>query len=156
MTIPAGVAEGMQVTVRGEGHAAARGGVNGDLLVVIEELPHDKLKRKDNNLYYSHIISVTDAILGTSIVVPCLDGNYKLNLEPGTQSGTELKLRGKGLPSVNGYGRGDLYVNVLVWIPRKLSRSERESIEALSGSESVKPNLSKDDKIIFDRIKKKF
>jgi len=154
--IPAGVEAGMQLTVRGEGHAAPRNGVNGDLLVVIEEVEHAALKRDGNNLFYSQIISVTDAILGTEISVPCVDGTCKVKLDPGTQSGTVMKLRGKGLPSVNGYGTGDLYVKIMVWIPRKLSRSEREQIEALSQSDSVKPNLSREDKQLFDKEKNIF
>ena len=96
----------MQVTVRGEGHSAMRGGTNGDLLVVIKEETHSNLRRDGNNLFYTRIISVMDAMLGCELSVPCLDGSYKVKLDPGTQSGTVIKLRGKGLPSVQGYGRG--------------------------------------------------
>ena len=155
--IPAGVEDGMQVTVRGEGHAAKNNGINGDLLVIIEQVEHAQLKRDGNNLFYTHIISVTDAILGCEITVPCIGGSEKLKLDPGTQSGTIHRLRGKGLPSVNGYGsKGDLYVKILVWIPRKLSRSEKESIENLSRSDSFTPNPSRDDKAIFDKEKNIF
>lgn len=156
VNIPAGVEAGMQLTVRGEGHAAQRGGVNGDLLVVIEEIEHPDLKRDGNNLFYSQVISVTDAMLGSEISIPCLDGSYKIKVEPGTQSGTVVKLRGKGLPSVNGYGRGDLYVKILVWIPHKLSKSEKEAIEAIRSSESFKPSLTRDDKQLFDKEKNIF
>ena len=154
--IPAGVEAGMQLTVRGEGHSAPHNGVNGDLLVVIKEVDHPQLKREGDNLFYSQIISVMDAMLGCEITVPCIDGSYKVKIDAGTQSGTVLKLRGKGLPSVNGYGKGDLYVKILVWIPRKLSRAEKEKMESMRQSDSFKPDLSRDDKALFDKEKKIF
>lgn len=149
--IPAGVEDGMQLTLRGEGHAAAHGGVNGDLLVIVEEQPHAQLKREGQNLFYTRVISVADAMLGCEIQIPALDGPQRLKLEPGTQSGTVERLRGKGLPSVNGYGssRGDLYVKILVWIPRKLSRSEREAIEKLR--DAFRPDPNRDDKTLFEK-----
>ena len=149
--IPAGVEDGMQLTLRGEGHAAAHGGINGDLLVIVEEQPHAQLKREGQNLFYTRVISVADAMLGCEIQVPALDGPQRLKLEPGTQSGTVERLRGKGLPSVNGYGssRGDLYVKILVWIPRKLSRSEREAIEKLR--DAFRPDPNRDDKTLFEK-----
>ena len=149
--IPAGVENGMQITVRGEGHAAPRGGMNGDLLIVVEEQAHSQFKREGENLFYTRVISVTDAILGCELAIPCLDGPYKLKLDPGTQSGTVQRLRGKGLPSVNGYGRGDLYVKILVWIPRKLRGADREAIEKLAASSAVKPDPSRDDKNLFEK-----
>lgn len=151
--IPAGVEEGMQLTMRGEGHGAPRGGQNGDLLIVIHEEAHPNLRRDGNHLFYTHILPVTDALLGCEISVPCLDGSYKVKLDPGTQSGTVIKLRGKGLPAVQGYGRGngDLYVKILVWMPHKLSKSEKEAIEKLRGSASFKPDLTRDDKTIFEK-----
>ena len=156
--IPAGVEEGMQVTVRGEGHSAMHGGTNGDLLVVIKEETHSNLRRDGNNLFYTRIISVMDAMLGCEISVPCLDGSYKVKLDPGTQSGTVIKLRGKGLPSVQGYGRGtgDLYVKILVWIPRKLSRSEKDMLESIRNNTTFTPDLNRDDKAIFDKEKNIF
>ena len=156
--IPAGVENGMQLTVRGEGHAAPRGGVNGDLLVVIEEIENPDIKREGVNLFYSKIISVTDAMLGTEISVPCLDGGYKVKVEPGTQSGTVLKLKGKGLPSVSGYGsgRGDMYVKILVWIPRKLSRSEKEMFQSIRNNSSFTPDLNRDDRNLFEKEKNIF
>ena len=128
--IPAGVEDGMQLTIKGEGHAAPHNGINGDLLVIIEEIGHSSLKREGKNLFYSTIISVTDAILGTEITVPFLDGSYKVKVDAGTQSGTVMKLRGKGLPAVSGYGSGtgDLYVKILVWIPKKLSSDEKNAL----------------------------
>ena len=149
--IPAGVENGMQISVRGEGHSAPRGGVNGDLLIVVEEQPHSQLKRDGENLFYTRVISVTDAILGCEISVPCLDGPYKLKLESGTQSGTVQRLRGKGLPSVNSYGRGDLYVKILVWIPRRLRGSDKEAVEKLAASPAVKPDPSREDKSVFEK-----
>lgn len=156
--IPAGVEDGMQITVHGQGHAAAQGGENGDLLVVIEERAHPQFKRDGDNLFYTRVISVTDAILGCDVTVPCLDGPFNMKLESGTQSGTVLKLRGKGLPSVNGFGlgKGDLYVKIIVWIPRKLSRSEKDSLETLRNSDTVKPNPTRDDKALFEKESKYF
>ena len=155
--VPAGVEDGMQLTLRGEGHSAPNGGVNGDLFVVVEELPHNQLKREGNNLFYTRVISVVDAILGCEIQVPALDGPQRLKLDPGTQSGTVERLRGKGLPGVNGYGlgsRGDLYVKILVWIPRKLGRSEREAIEKMR--DSVRPDPNREDKALFEKESKYF
>ncbi|MBR0246703.1 MAG: molecular chaperone DnaJ [Bacteroidales bacterium] len=156
--IPAGVENGMQITIRGEGHAAPHGGVNGDLLVVINEVQHPQLQRDGNNLFFTRVISVMDAMLGCEVSIPCLDGSYKVKVEPGTQSGTVVKLRGKGLPSVQGYGRGtgDLYVKFLVWVPRKLSRSEKEALEQMRSSNSFTPDLSREDKATFDKVKNIF
>ncbi|MBR6306613.1 MAG: molecular chaperone DnaJ [Bacteroidales bacterium] len=156
VTIPAGVEDGMQITVRGEGHSAPHGGQNGDLLVVINEIAHPQLQRDGNNLFYTRIISVLDAMLGCEISVPCLDGSYKVKVEPGTQSGTVVKLRGKGLPSVQGYGRGgtgDMYVKFQVWVPHKLSRSEKDALESMRGSSSFTPDLTREDKATFDKVK---
>ncbi|MBQ2965578.1 MAG: molecular chaperone DnaJ [Bacteroidales bacterium] len=155
--IPAGVEAGMQLTLQGEGHAAKNNGINGDLLVVIEEHEHANLKREGNNLYYTKVISVVDAILGAEVSIPCLDGDYKIKVDAGTQSGEVVRLRGRGLPSVNGYGgTGDLYVKIAVWIPKKLSKEEKEIIESLRNKESFKPNPSKEDKSFFDKIKDLF
>ena len=155
--IPAGVESGMQLTVQGEGHAAKNNGINGDLLVVIEEHEHANLKREGNNLYYTKVISVVDAMLGAEVSIPCLDGDYKIKVDAGTQSGEVVRLRGRGLPSVNGYGgTGDLYVKIAVWIPKKLSKEEKEIIESLRNKESFKPNPSKEDKSFFDKIKDLF
>lgn len=154
--VPAGVEDGMQLTVRGEGHGAARGGVPGDLLVIIEEQPHPQLKRQGNDLFYTRVISTPDAILGTEIQIPTLDGAQKLKIDSGTQSGTVVRLRGKGLPDVNGYGKGDLYVKILVWIPRKLSRSEKEAFENMRSNSSFKPDPNRDDRELFEKESKYF
>ena len=155
--IPAGVEAGMQLTIKGEGHAAKNNGINGDLLVVIEEQEHPNLKREGNNLYYTKIISIPDAILGAEVEIPCLDGNYKVKVEPGTQSGSVVRLRGKGLPTVNGYGgTGDLYVKFAVWVPKKLEKADKDIIESLRKKSSFEPNPTKEDKSFFDRLKDLF
>ena len=155
--IPAGVEAGMQLTIQGEGHAAKNNGINGDLLVVIEEQEHPNLKREGNNLYYTKIISLPDAILGAEVEVPSLDGPYKIKVDAGTQSGTVIRLRNKGLPTVNGYGgTGDMYVKIAVWIPKKLEKDEKALVESLRGKESFKPNPTKEDRNFFDKLKDLF
>ena len=155
--IPAGVEAGMQLTLQGQGHAAKNNGINGDLLVVIEEVEHKDLKREGNNLFYTKIISLPEAILGGDVEIPGIDGTYKIKIDPGTQSGTVVKLKGRGLPTVNGYGgTGDLYVKLAVWIPRKLEKEDKAVIESLRGKESFKPNPTKEDKGFFDRLKDLF
>ncbi len=158
VNIPAGVEDGMILNERGQGHAGLHGGGNGDLQIVVQEEPHANLLRDGKNLFYSTVISVMDAMLGCEVAVPCLDGNYKVKVEAGTQSGTVVKLRGKGLPAVQGYGSGtgDLYVKILIWIPRKLSRSEKEMFESIRQNSSFTPDPSRDDKALFDKEKKIF
>ena len=156
VNIPAGVENGMQIPLRGEGDAGVNGGPNGDLFVVVRELPHNNLRRDGENLFYTRVIRVTDAILGTEISVPCLDGPQKLKLPAGTQPGTVERLRGKGLPSVRGYGKGDLYVKILVWIPHKLKREEKNAIEEMRDSDSFRPNPTRDDREIIENEMKFF
>ena len=152
--IPAGVEAGMQLTIQGEGHAAKNNGINGDLLVVIEEQEHANFKREGNNLYYTKVVSLPDAILGAEVEIPCLDGPRKIKIEAGTQSGTVVRLANKGLPTVNGYGgTGDLYVKIAVWIPKKLDREDKAIIESLREKESFKPNPTKEDKSFFEKLK---
>ena len=154
--IPAGVEAGMQMTVQGEGHAAKNNGINGDLLVVIEEQEHPDFRREGSNLLYTKVISVVDAMLGCEVEIPCLDGKQKIKVEPGTQSGTVTRLRGKGLPSVNSYGTGDLYVKIAVWIPKKLTKEEKALFESMRHNESFKPNPTKEDKSFFEKLKELF
>ena len=154
--IPAGVEAGMQMTVQGEGHAAKNNGINGDLLVVIEEQEHPDFRREGSNLLYTKVISVVDAMLGCEVDIPCLDGKQKIKVEPGTQSGTVTRLRGKGLPSVNSYGTGDLYVKIAVWIPKKLTKEEKALFESMRHNESFKPNPTKEDKSFFEKLKDLF
>jgi molecular chaperone DnaJ len=154
--IPAGVAQGMQLTIQGKGNAAKRGGINGDLLVVIEEEVHPELQRDGNDLIYSLFISVPDAIIGTDAEIPSVDGKLRIKVEPGTQSGKILRLRGKGLPDVNGYGNGDLLVYIQVWTPKKIDKNEKELLEKLKSSPNFKPNPEKEDRNFFDRMRKIF
>lgn len=156
INIPAGVGKGMQMTVSGKGNAPRRGGVNGDLLVVIEEEDHPELIREGNDLIYNLFISIPDAITGIQVEVPTIDNNVKIKIEPGTQSGKILRLRGKGLPEVNGYGRGDLLVNVNVWVPKALTKEELKIIEKFKESSSFVPNPDKNDKTLFERMKSYF
>ncbi len=153
INIPAGVAKGMQMTVSGKGNAPRRGGINGDLLVVIDEEEHPELIREGKDLIYNLFISIPDAVLGAHVEVPTIENNVKIKIEPGTQPGKILRLRGKGLPEVNGYGRGDLLVNVNVWIPKSLSREESRIIEKLKESGSFTPRPDKDDKGFFERMR---
>jgi molecular chaperone DnaJ len=121
INVPAGVAEGMQMTVQGKGNAARRGGVNGDLIVIFAEEQHPELARDGNDLYYSLYVNFAEASLGATVEIPTLDGKVKIKIDAGTQPGKLLRLKGKGLPEVNSYGRGDLLVHVNVWIPKDLS-----------------------------------
>jgi len=156
INIPAGVGKGMQMTVSGKGNSPRRGGIDGDLLVVIDEEEHDELIREGNDLIYNLFISVPDAITGTNVEVPTVEGQVKIKIEPGTQPGKILRLRGKGLPEVNGYGRGDLLVNVNVWIPKNLSKEEMKIIDKFRESESFVPKPDKDDKGFFERMRNYF
>ncbi len=153
INIPAGVGKGMQMTVSGKGNAPRRGGMNGDLLVVIDEEEHSELIREGNDLIYNLFISIPDAVLGTQVEVPTVDANVKIKIEPGTQPGKILRLRGKGLPEVNGYGKGDLLVNVNVWIPRNLNREELKVFEKFRESSNFTPDPDKDDKGFFERMR---
>ena len=154
LKIPAGVAEGMQLSVSGKGNAAPRGGIPGDLIVMIEEKKDDTgLVRDGNNLLYDLFISFSDAALGTTTEVPTVDGKAKIKIPAGTQSGKILRLKGKGFPDVNGYGRGDLLVNVHVWVPKHLSKQEKEMLEKLKHSDNFKPDPSSHDKSYFDRMR---
>lgn len=154
--IPAGVAEGMQLSISGKGNAAARGGIPGDLLIVIEEAEHAHLKRDGDNLYYEQYINFADAALGTSVEVPTLDGKAKIKIEAGTHAGKVLRLKGKGLPSLNGYGKGDILVTVNIWTPQTLSSEEKKMLEKLRDSENFKPSPTNGEKSFFDRMKEYF
>lgn len=150
--IPAGVAEGMQLSVSGKGNAARRGGMPGDLLVIIEEEKHPELIRDGNDLIFNLSVSIPDAILGAPIEIPTIDGKVKIKIEPGTQPGKILRLRGKGLPEVNSYNRGDLLVAINVWIPKTLSKDEKAFIEKMAKSSSFTPD-PKDQSNFFDRMR---
>ena len=151
LNIPAGVGEGMQLSMSGKGNAARRGGINGDLLVVIEEERHPELIRDENDLVYNLLLTIPQAALGDSVEVPTVDGRVKVKIEPGTQPGKVLRLRNKGLPSVNSYGTGDLLINISVYIPEKLTETEKSKIKELGGAENFQPSPS-----IKNRIFNKF
>ena len=152
INIPAGVMDGMQLSMSGKGNAARRGGVNGDLLIVIEEEQDKELIRDENDLIYNLLLSVPQAALGDMVEVPTLEGHAKVRIDPGTQPGKVLRLRGKGLPSVNGYGTGDLLVNVGVYIPEALSSDEKAAIRQLQSSHNFQPSQSIRKKI-FNKFK---
>ena len=153
--IPAGVAEGMQLSVNGKGNAGKHNGVPGDLLVVIEEESHPDLIRDENDLIYNLLLSVPTAALGGTVEIPTIDSKVKVKIEPGTQPGKVLRLGGKGLPNVNSYGysngTGDLLVNVSVYIPETLNKDEKQALEKMQESDNFKPNTS-----IKEKIFKKF
>ena len=152
INIPAGVGEGMQLSLSGKGNAARRGGVNGDLIVLIEEEEHPELVRDGNDLLYNVFIGYPEAVLGETVEIPTIEGKVKVKIEAGTQPGKILRLRGKGLPDVNGYGKGDLLAKVNVWIPKNLSKDERKLVEKMKEAEGFKPG-SGDKKSIFSKMK---
>lgn len=154
--IPAGVEEGMQLSIRGKGNEGPMNGVPGDLLVVIEEVKHEHLERDGQNLHYQLFLNFADAALGTSIEVPTVEGKAKIKISPGTQSGKVLRLKGKGLPSVNAYGIGDILVHVNVWTPAQVSKEEKELLEKLRNSDNFRPQPDKNEKSFFSRMKEYF
>lgn len=152
--IPAGVGEGMQLSMSSKGNAAARGGIAGDLLIQIEEIKHAELIRDGNNLLFNQYISIPDAALGTTVEIPGVDGNVKLKIEAGTQGGKVIRLKGKGLPSVNSYeGKGDLLVTIHVWTPKTLSKEERSLLEKLAKAPNFQPNPTEKEKGFFSKMK---
>ncbi len=153
INIPAGVGEGMQMTVTGKGNAARRGGINGDLLVVITEEEHPELIRDGNNLIYNLFLSFPEITLGTTAEIPTVDSRVKVKIDPGTQPEKILRLRGKGLPDVNGYGKGDLLVRIHVWIPKKLNSEERKILEKLLTSPGFKALPSSSEKSFFEKMR---
>lgn len=156
INIPAGVAEGMTLNVAGKGNAGPFGGVPGDLLVQIEEEEHTELKREGNNLYFDLYVNFADAALGCTAEIPLVKGKAQIKLEPGTQSGKILRLKGKGIPEVNAYGTGDLLINVNVWTPMKLNEEEKKWMEKLRTSPNFQPTPSGKDKSFFQKVKEMF
>lgn len=156
LNIPPGVAEGMQLAVSGKGNAPKMGGVNGDLLVVIEEEEHPELMRDGNDLIYNLYLSFPDAALGETVEIPTIENRVKIKIESGTQPGKILRLKGKGLPDVNGYGKGDLLVNINVWIPKNLNKDEKKVIEKFKESVSFKPEAERGDQGFFERMRNYF
>ena len=143
----------MQLTMSGKGNSAERGGIPGDLLIVIEEEKHPFLQRDGNNLLFDLYVNFIDAVLGSSMDIPTLDGKAKIKIDPGTQGGKVLRLKGKGLPSLNNYGRGDILVNINVWTPQHVSSEEKKILEQLHHSPNFKPNPGKGDKSFYERMK---
>lgn len=156
LKIPGGVADGMQLAVSGKGNMPPGGGIPGDLLVVIEEVPHDTLVREGNNVLYELYISFSDAALGSPVEVPTITGKAKINIKAGTQSGSILRLRGKGIKDINGYGTGDLLVHVNVWVPKGLSKQEAKILEDLKSSDNFKPHPGKKERNFFDKMREFF
>ena len=152
LNIPAGVADGMQLSLSGKGNAARRGGVNGDLIVLIEEEEHPDLIRDGNDLLYNVFVSFPEAVLGETVEIPTIEGKAKVKIEPGTQPGKILRLRGKGLPDINGYGKGDLLVKVSVWIPKTLSKDDKKKKKKMKESEGFRPGGS-EKKSSFSKMK---
>lgn len=153
--IPAGVSEGMQLSMSGKGNEVA-GGVPGDLLIVIEEQADDTLKRDGNNVMFDLHISFIDAALGTNVEVPTINGRVKIKIDAGTQSGKILRLKGKGIKDIEGYATGDQLIHVNVWTPKTLTREERNTLESLRGSENFEPNPEKGEKGFFENMKEFF
>ena len=154
--IPAGVEDGMQLNVRGKGNAGPFNGVPGDLIVVIEEVEHEELKRDGDNVHYEAFVSFMDAVLGESIEIPTPSGKVKIKIDAGTQSGKVLRLRGKGLPNVQGYGSGDLFAHINVWTPTKISKEEKVIIENLKKSENFQPKAGDKEKGFFKQMRDMF
>lgn len=151
--IPAGVAEGMQLSMSGNGNSGAKGGPPGDLLISIEEKPHDHFVRNGDNVIYELYLNFADAALGTSVEVPTLSGKVKIKVPPGTQAGKMFRLRDKGLPSVQSYGKGDQLINVNIWTPKNLSSEEKNMLEKMRNMANFQPSPDKGDKTFFDRMK---
>lgn len=156
INIPAGVEDGMQLSVSGKGNAGPKDGIAGDLIILIEEIPHETIKRDGVNLLYDLYLNFIDAALGTSIEIPTVDGKVKVKIEAGTQSGKVLRLKGKGLPNIQGYGKGDFLIYINVWTPQELTKAEKETLEKLRTSENFQPKLSGKEKGFFDKMKDYF
>ena len=155
VNIPAGVYEGMQLSMRGKGNAGKFNGIPGDLLILVEEEKHPTLVRDENDLIYSLLLDIPTAALGGFAEIPTIDGKAKVTIDPGTQPGKVLRLRGKGLPTLNGYGKGDIVVNISVYIPETLSKDEKKAVEGFRNSENFRPSESIKEKI-FRRFKNFF
>ena len=154
--IPAGVEEGMQLKVSGKGNDSAGNGIAGDLIVLIQESEHQFLKREGNNLHYDLYISISEAVLGASKEIETVTGNVRIKLESGIQSGKILRLRGKGISSINSYGSGDLLVHVNVWTPKTLNKEQRTFFESMKDNDNFIPSPEKGDKSFFEKVKDMF
>jgi molecular chaperone DnaJ len=156
INIPAGVQEGMQLSLGGKGNAGERGGSAGDLIVLIEEEAHKELQRDGLNVAFELHISFPDAVFGTNVEVPTIDGRAKIKIPPGTQSGKIFRLKGKGFPDVNGYGKGDQLIHVNVWTPQNITHEEQQMLNQMNTSPNFKPQPGKSEKSFFDKVKEVF
>ncbi len=154
--IPAGVQEGMQLSLSGKGNAGERGGASGDLIVLIEEEQHAELQRDNLNVIYDMYITFVDAVFGAHLEVPTIDGRAKIKIPPGTQGGKIFRLKGKGFPAINSYEKGDQLIHVNVWIPQEVTKEEKEIIEKFKDSPSFQPKPDKNEKSFFFKIKEMF
>jgi molecular chaperone DnaJ len=154
--IPAGVQEGMQLNLSGKGNAGERGGATGDLIILIEEEPHKELQRDGMNVAYDLHVSFPDAVFGTQLEVPTIDGRAKIKIPPGTQSGKIFRLKGKGFPAVNSYQKGDQLIHVNVWTPQNVNAEEKAMLEKLGHSNNFKPHPDKTDKSFLDKMRELF
>src|SRR6186713_2516228 len=154
--IPAGVQEGMQLNVSGRGNAGERGGMQGDLVILIEEEPHKELQREGLNVAYELHISFPEAVFGIQVEVPTIDGRAKIKIPPGTQSGKVFRLKGKGFPAVNSYEKGDQLVHVNIWTPQNINNDEKHMLEKMNHSNNFKPNPDKNQKNFFDKMREMF
>jgi len=154
--IPAGVQDGMQLSISGKGNAGERGGSFGDLIIQVEEEPHPQLQRDGLNVAFELHISFPDAVFGTQAEVPTIDGRAKIKIPPGTQSGKIFRLKGKGFPQVNGYEKGDQLIHVNVWTPQHVSAEEKSMLEKLNKSENFTPRPEKNEKSFFDKVREMF
>ena len=156
LDIPAGVQEGMQLSLSGKGNAGERGGASGDLIILIEEEAHAQLHRDGLNVAFDLYITFPDAVFGIQVEVPTIDGKAKIKIPAGTQSGKIFRLKGKGFPEVNGYTKGDQLIHVNVWTPQNVSNDEKTILEKLNESNNFKPHPDKSEKNFFDKIKEAF
>ncbi|MEO0733011.1 MAG: molecular chaperone DnaJ [Bacteroidota bacterium] len=156
VNIPAGVEEGLQLSMRGKGNAGRRGGPAGDLLINIQEKPHEYLQRDGQKLIYDLYLNFADAALGTSVEVPTITGRVKIKIPAGTQAGKILRLRGKGLPALQGYGTGDQLIHVNIWTPKTLTKEETQLLQQMREMDNFDPKLEKGDKGFFERMKEYF
>ncbi len=156
LDIPAGVQEGMQLSLSHKGNAGERGGSPGDLLILIEEEPHKELQRDGSNAAYDLHISFSDAVFGKQVEVPTIDGKAKIKIPAGTQGGKIFRLKGKGFPTVNSYQRGDQLININVWVPQHLSAEEKLMLEKLNESSNFKPNPDKTEKSFLEKMRELF
>jgi molecular chaperone DnaJ len=154
--IPPGVQEGMQLSLSGKGNAGERGGSPGDLIILIEEEAHKELHRDGLNVAFELHISFPDAVFGTNVEVPTIDGRAKIKIPPGTQSGKIFRLKGKGFPEVNGYHRGDQLIQVSIWTPQNITSEEKAMLERLSSSPNFSPQPVKGEKSFFEKVKEVF